>query len=310
MNAPTIRFPQPTQLKLSPAEPGEGRDPAADAGGSAPSSRPLDTSLRRDGRATPRRLGLGKPHPYGWTVGPIVLIALWSLGSITGFIDPRMLPAPWVALTTGFDLIREGRLQANLAVSAARAVSGLAIGVVAGVVLALVSGLSLTGGYLIDGLVQLKRAIPILAIIPLIILWVGIGETMKVTVIAATVFFPIYIHTHSALRAIDLKYVELAETLKLSRWAFIRHVVFPGALPGLMIGLRFGVTAAWLALVVVEQLNATSGIGYMVDLARSYAQTDVMLVGLVVYALLGLASDAAVRLLEKNTLSWRRTLAQ
>ncbi len=307
MNAPTVRLPQPT---LYTAHPGEGRDPAPDTAG------PVEASdagpLRRDAgkAAAPRRLGLGKPHPYGWTLGPIVLLALWSLGSVTGFIDPRMLPAPWVAVTTGFELIREGRLQSNLAVSALRAISGLAIGVVAGVLLALISGLSLMGGYLIDGMVQLKRAVPILAVIPLIILWVGIGETMKVTVIALTVFFPIYIHTHSALRAIDLKYVELAETLKLSRWTFIRHVVFPGALPGLMIGLRFGVTAAWLALVVVEQLNATSGIGYMVDLARSYAQTDVMLVGLVVYAILGLTSDAAVRLLEKKTLSWRRTLAQ
>jgi len=259
---------------------------------------------------SPRRLGLGKPLRYGWTVGPILLLVLWSIGSVNGFVDPRMLPAPWVAVTTGFRLIQEGRLQDNLAVSAARAGAGLAIGAVAGVVLALCSGLTLVGGYLIDGLVQIKRAVPILAVIPLIILWVGIGETMKVTVIAATVFFPIYIHTHSALRSIDIKYVELAETLKLGRWTFIRQVAFPGALPGLLIGLRFGVTAAWLALVVVEQLNATSGIGYMVDLARSYAQTDVMLVGLVVYALLGLTSDAAVRLLEKKTLSWRRTLAQ
>jgi sulfonate transport system permease protein len=260
--------------------------------------------------ASPRRLGLGKPLSYGWTLGPILLVGLWSLGSLTGAIDARMLPAPWVAVTTGVRLIQEGRLQENLAVSAGRAAAGLVLGVATGVVLALISGLSLVGGYVIDGLVQIKRAVPILAIIPLIILWVGIGETMKVTVIAATVFFPIYIHTHSALRSIDLKHVELAETLKLSRWDFIRHVVFPGALPGLLIGLRFGVTAAWLALVVVEQLNATSGIGYMIDLARSYAQTDVMLVGLVVYAILGLGSDAAVRLLEKRTLSWRRTLAQ
>ena len=292
MSSPTVRLPKPALLRL----------PLRKSARLAPVAEP---SVIR-----PRRLGLGKPLAYGWTFGPALLIAFWSIGSLTGFIDGRMLPAPWVAVTTGLDLIREGRLQENLAVSATRALAGLAIGVIVGVVLALASGLSLVGGYLIDGLVQIKRAVPILAVIPLIILWVGIGETMKVTVIALTVFFPIYIHTHSALRSIDLKYVELAETLKLSRWAFIRHVVFPGALPGLMIGLRFGVTAAWLALVVVEQLNATSGIGYMIDLARSYAQTDVMLVGLVVYAFLGLTSDAAVRFLEKKTLSWRRTLAQ
>jgi sulfonate transport system permease protein len=124
------------------------------------------------------------------------------------------------------------------------------------------------------------------------------------------VFFPVYIHTHSALRAIDIKQVELAETLGFSRLRFLRHVALGATLPGLLLGLRFGVTAAWLALVVVEQLNATSGIGYMVTLARNYAQSDVMLVGLVIYALLGLSSDAAVRLLERRVLSWRRTLAR
>jgi sulfonate transport system permease protein len=104
--------------------------------------------------------------------------------------------------------------------------------------------------------------------------------------------------------------VELAETLGLSPLAFVRHVVLPGALPGFMLGLRFGVMGAWLALVVVEQLNATSGIGYMINLARTYAQSDVILLGLVVYAILGVSSDAAVRLLERKVLSYRRTLAK
>jgi len=206
------------------------------------------------------------------------------------------------------DLLRAGRLQDNLAISAWRAMQGLVLGSVVGVVLALLSGLSLLGGYVIDGLVQLKRGIPVLALIPFMVLWFGIGETMKVGVIAITVFVPIYLHTHSALRSIDIRHVELAETLGLSRLQFVRHVVLPGALPGLLLGLRFGVTASWLALVVVEQLNATSGIGYMITLARNYAQTDVMLVGLIVYAVLGLGSDALVRLVQAHALGWRRTL--
>lgn len=265
---------------------------------------PAPTPQRRS-----RRLGLEAPLTWGWVIGPVLLLIYWSVLSLTGFLDNRILPAPWTALTTGIDLVRDGRLQQNLAVSAWRAAQGLSFGVLAGVSLALLSGLSLLGGYVIDGLVQLKRGIPVLALIPFMILWFGVGEAMKVTVIAVTVFAPIYIHTHSALRAIDLKQVELAETLGLGRWAFIRHVVLPGALPGLLLGLRFGVTAAWLALVVVEQLNATSGIGYMITLARNYAQTDVMLVGLVIYAVLGLASDAVVRLIQSRALVWRRTLA-
>lgn len=270
------------------------------------------TSLpRARQRLDPRqRLSLGEPARYGTLLGPALLLLYWSVLSATGWLDPRVLPAPWTAITTGVELIREGRLQENLAISAWRAMSGLGFGVAVGVTLALLSGLFLLGGYVIDGLVQIKRGIPILALIPFMILWLGIGEAMKITLIATAVFFPVYINTHNALRAIDIRHVELAETVRLSRWHFLRDVVVPGSLPGFLTGLRFGVTSAWLALVVVEQLNATSGIGYMVTLARNYAQTDVMLVGLVVYAILGFGSDALVRRLERRLLQWRRTFGR
>ncbi|HMI19074.1 MAG TPA: ABC transporter permease [Sphingomonas sp.] len=255
-----------------------------------------------------RPLGPGKPSRNGHLLGPGLLLLYWAVLSATGWLDPRTLPAPWTAVTAAAELLREGRLQTNLAVSAARAATGLLVGGAAGVLLAFLSGLSLLGGYVIDGIVQLKRGIPILALIPFMVLWFGIGEPMKVAVIAVAAFFPIYIQTHSALRAIDLRYVELAETLGLSRAQFLTRIIIPGALPGFLLGLRFGATAAWLALVVVEQLNATSGIGYMVTLARNYAQTDVMLVGLVVYALLGFGTDSVIRWGERHLLTWRRTL--
>lgn len=260
--------------------------------------------------APQQRLSPGDPARFGVLLGPALLLLYWCVLSVTGWLDPRVLPAPWTAITTAIELIREGRLQENLAISAWRALTGLGFGVAVGVALALLSGLSLLGGYVIDGLVQIKRGIPILALIPFMILWLGIGETMKIALIATAVFFPVYINTHNALRAIDIRNVELAETVRLSRWQFLRYVVVPGSLPGFLTGLRFGVTSSWLALVVVEQLNATSGIGYMVTLARNYAQTDVMLVGLVVYALLGFGSDALVRQLERRLLSWRRTLGR
>jgi sulfonate transport system permease protein len=257
-----------------------------------------------------RRLGLGEPLAFGPLLGPGLLLLYWCVFSYVGWLDPRILPSPWATLVTAQDLIADGRLPSNLAVSAVRAAEGLVFGVIAGLAVALISGLSRLGGYVFDSLVQMKRAIPTLALIPLVILWLGIGEPMKVTVIALSVFIPIYLQTHSALRGTELKYLELAETLNLSRWRFLRDVVLPGALPGFMLGLRFAVMGAWLALVVVEQLNATSGIGYMIDLARTYAQTDVIVVGLVVYALLGLSSDAAVRFAEARLIGWRRTLSQ
>ncbi|MER7800814.1 ABC transporter permease [Streptomyces parvulus] len=255
------------------------------------------------------RLGPGKPVRYGWAIGPVLLLALWAAGSGLGVFDVRSLPAPWTIASTARDLVDNGKLPSHLATSAQRALLGLLFGVAAGLLLALVSGLSRLGEAVLDGPVQIKRSVPSLALIPLLILWFGIGETMKVITIALGVFVPVYIHTHNGLRAIDSRYAELAETVRLGRLGFVRHVVLPGALPGFLLGMRFAVTGAWLALVVVEQVNATSGIGYMMELARTYGQTDVIIVGLVVYGLLGLASDALVRLVERRALSWRRTLA-
>jgi sulfonate transport system permease protein len=256
-----------------------------------------------------RRLGPGKPIKFGAVIGPVLLLVVWSIGSATGWLDPRVLSAPWTVVTTTGDLIADGRLQSNLWTSTQRAFAGLGLGVLLGTVLALLSGLSRFGEALLDGPIQIKRAIPSLALLPLLILWLGIGESMKVTTITLGVFVPIYIHTHNGLRTIDSRYVELAETVGLSRWEFIRRVVLPGALPGFLLGLRFAVTGAWLALVVVEQINSTSGIGYMMELARTYGQTDIIIVGLVLYGVLGLLSDGVVRLIQRRTLSWRRTLA-
>jgi sulfonate transport system permease protein len=256
-----------------------------------------------------RRLGPGRPIRYGAALGPLLLVGIWAAGSALGWIDERVLSAPWTVVTTGGDLIADGRLQSNLATSAQRAVLGLGFGIAAGLVLALISGLSRLGEAVLDGPIQIKRAIPSLALLPLLIVWFGIGESMKVITIALGVFVPIYIHTHNGLRTIDSRYVELAETVGLRRSAFIRRVVLPGALPGFLLGLRFAVTGAWLALVVVEQINSTSGIGYMMELARTYGQTDVIIVGLVLYGALGLVSDGAVRLIQRRALSWRRTLA-
>ncbi|MFF1253225.1 ABC transporter permease [Pseudarthrobacter sp. NPDC058329] len=264
---------------------------------------------RPDVRPTGRRLGPGRRRRLAWLLGPSALLALWTVLSATGLLDPRILSEPWTVVATAGELLADGRLQENLAISAQRAGLGLFFGIVVGALLALLSGLSRVGEALIDGPVQIKRAIPGLALIPLLILWFGIDETMKVLTITLGVFVPIYLQTHAGLRGIDLRYVELAQTVGLSRAAFIRKVVLPGALPGFFLGLRFAVTGAWVSLVVVEQINATSGIGYMMELARTYGQTNIIVLGLAVYGILGLLSDGAVRFFERKALSWQRTLA-
>ncbi|MFI9486155.1 ABC transporter permease [Promicromonospora sp. NPDC052451] len=261
-----------------------------------------------DVRPQVRRLGLRTPVPLAAGSGVALLLVVWAVGSATGLVDPRVLSAPWTVVTTGVGLAVDGNLLENLGVSLARAAQGLLWGVLAGVVLALVSGLSRAGEALLDGPIQVKRAVPNLALLPLLILWFGIGEEMKVITIALGVFIPVYIHTHNGLRSIDKRYVELAETLRLGRRQFITHVVLPGALPGFLLGLRFAVTGSLLALVVVEQVNGTAGIGYMMELARTYGQTEVIVVGLVVYGVLGYTADWSVRLLQRRALTWRRTL--
>ncbi len=255
-----------------------------------------------------RRLGPGKAIPFGYVIGPTLLLGIWFWGSAQGWIDPRVLSAPWTVATTAWDLWESGRLGPDLLVSTRRFALGLAFGVAAGLVLAVISGLSRWGEAIVDGPVQLKRSIPNLALLPLLLLWFGIDERMKIITIALGVLIPIYIHTHNGLRSIDGRYAELSETLRLGPASFIGRVVLPGALPGFFLGLRFAVTASWLSLVVVEQVNATSGIGYMMLLAGTYGQTDVIIVGLVLYGLLGLGSDLIVRLIQRRALSWRRTL--
>ena len=272
-------------------------------------SRPALTAGAEDVRPVRRRLGPGDPIRFGGLIGIAVLLLSWVVGSATGLLDERNLSAPWTVVETAGTLIENGRLQESLVTSGIRAAVGLGIGVLVGVVLAVISGLSRIGESLIDGPVQVKRSIPTLALIPLLILWLGIGEPMKVLTIALAVFVPIYIHTHNGLRTIEGRYAELAETLGVGRGEFIRHVVLPGAMPGFLLGLRFAVTSSLLALVVVEVINATSGIGHMITLASSYGQTDIIVVGLVVYALLGVTADGVVRLIERKALSWRRTLA-
>lgn len=304
---PKAHLAEPTAGTAGPhgsPDPHRSQDTPGGQGLQGPASAPPTTA-----RATRRRLGPGRSLPFGRLIGPVLVVAVWWGASAAGLLDPRILSGPDAVVSTAADLIRSGRLQDNVLISLQRAGLGLFFGVAAGVILAVSAGLSRTGEYLLDGPLQIKRAIPSLAMLPLLILWLGIGEQMKVTVIALGVAVNMYINTYSSLTGIDSRYVELAEGLDLSRPQFIRKVVVPGSLPGFFVGLRLGVTASWLGLIVVEQINATSGIGYMMFQAQQYAQSDVIIVGLVAYGIFGFASDAAVRAIERRALSWRRTLA-
>jgi sulfonate transport system permease protein len=260
-------------------------------------------------RAPPRPAGLQRAaHVAGRALGPLLVLALWWVASAQAWVSPILLPAPGTVWDAAIDLVTSGKLQENLGVSLARALTGLGIGIVVGATLALLTGLSKVGELLVDSNVQMIRSMPILALQPLVIVWFGIGEPTKILLVALAVTFPVYINTHAAIRSVDARFVELATTRGLGRLALVRHVVLPGALPGFLTGLRFATSISWLVLVVAEQINATAGIGYLMTQARTVARTDVIIVGLVVYALLGLVSDTIVRLVQRKALSWSSTL--
>ncbi|MEU8818296.1 ABC transporter permease [Actinoplanes sp. NPDC048796] len=266
------------------------------------------TDDKTDARVVRRRLGPGRRIRFAFWIGPLLALAVWSAGSATGVIQPAILSAPWDVAVAFEDQWANHDLLTNILSSLQRAVIGLSLGVVTGAVLAVISGLSRAGESVIDGPIQIKRSVPTLAIIPLLIAWFGIGQEMKIITIALISLIPIYVHTHNGLRGIDGKYAELAETIRIGRGDFIRHVVLPGALPGFLLGMRFAVTSSLLGLVVVEQYNAVAGIGHMISLAEQYGQTDVIVVGLVIYGVFGYCADSAVRLTARKVLAWRQTL--
>jgi sulfonate transport system permease protein len=269
---------------------------------------PAAERSRADSRVVRRRLGPGHRIRFAFWIGPILALALWSAGSASGVIKPAILSAPWDVVIAFEDQWVNHDLLGNILSSLERSAIGLTLGVVTGAVLAVVSGLSRFGESLIDGPIQIKRSVPTLAVIPLFIAWFGIGQEMKIITIALISLVPIYIHTHNGLRGIDGRYAELAETIGINRGEFVRHIVLPGALPGFLLGMRFAVTSSLLGLVVVEQYNAVAGIGHMITLAEQYGQTDVIVVGLVIYGVFGYCADSAVRLTARKVLSWRQTL--
>ncbi|MFF7654786.1 ABC transporter permease [Streptomyces sp. NPDC007983] len=241
------------------------------------------------------------------TTGPLFLLVLWQVCSATGVLPSDALASPGTIAGTASGLFQDGTLPHAMLVSVQRVLNGLLIGGVVGVGLALISGLSRLGEDLVDATVQMLRSIPWVGMIPLFIIWMGIGEAPKIALIALGVAFHLYLNVYAGIRGVDAQLIEAGNSLGLGRWGLIRHVVLPGALPGAMTGLRYSLATAWLALVFGETINADDGIGFLLNRAREFFQTDVIVVCLIVYAVLGLLADFIVRTLERLLLQWRPT---
>lgn len=236
---------------------------------------------------------------------PVAILCLWQVACSAHWFSATTLPSPTSVVGSFWQLIISNQLLPNLFVSLVRVVCGLACGIVVGTVLALAAALSRAGEDTIDPTLQMLRTLPHLALIPILILWFGIGETPKIVIIALGSMFPIYLNLFSAVRGADRKLVEAVSILGLSRVETVWHVILPSALPGFLVGLRQAFGVAWISLVVAEQINANAGIGFLVMNAREFLQTNIIFDGLIIYALLGLGTDQAVRALERRLLVWR-----
>ena len=238
-------------------------------------------------------------------MAPVVLLVCWQLASQTGLLSARILPAPSVIGQAGLSVLQSGQLGDALLVSGQRALIGFALGAALGIGLGVLAGLSRIGEYTVDPPLQMLRTIPLFGLIPLFIIWFGIGEEPKVYLIALGVAFPLYLNTFAGIRQLDPKLVELGEVLGLGRAERLRQLVIPGALPQILVGMRQSLGIAWLSLIVAEQINAGAGLGYIVNNAREFLRTDIVIFGLLVYGALGLVTDAIVRWFEKRALRWQ-----
>jgi sulfonate transport system permease protein len=267
-------------------------------------------TLRGARAATPRRrarsvvLGPRALQVIRW-LSPVALIVLWQVASSTGVLDEKTLASPVQLAGTARDLLESGQLQEAIRVSARRAAIGFLLGAGIAVVLGTVVGLSALGDAIVDPLVQMLRTLPLFGLVPLFIIWFGIKEEPKIYLVALFVIVPLYLNLVAALRSVDPDLQEVAKALRLTRSERLRHLYLPSVMPGVLVGLRQSLGMAWIALIVAEQVNAGAGLGYLINNARDFLQIDIIVVGLLCYAVLGLLTDSAVRLLERRALRWR-----
>lgn len=240
---------------------------------------------------------------------PLALVAAWWISTSGGWIDPSLLPGP-TALAEGFvHLWTEDNLLQHLGVSLSRALGGGVIGIFLGLVLGLIAGLSRLGEELYDSLIHMLRTIPFLALVPLFLVWFGIGETPKLLLIILATCFPMYLNVYAGVRNVDRKVIEAMKSFGLTGARLVIEVIIPLAMPSILTGLRFSLGVSVLVLVAAEQINTTVGLGYLLNTAQSYQQVDVILICIVIYSLLGLLADLIVKLFERILMPWRQGVA-
>lgn len=236
---------------------------------------------------------------------PLLIVTIWQFIGTMKFVSPLFLPTPAAILSTIGDLIVSKELSAHLVTSTGRVVLGFFIGGSLGLLFGCLTGLSRKAGYVIDPSVQLLRMIPHLAIAPLIILWFGFGEVSKIFIIANGAFFPLYLNTFMGIRNVDNKLFEVSRVLEFNRYKTLFNLILPASLPNIFLGLRLSLGVSWLGLVVAELLGSTKGIGFLINIGQQNSVTELIFVGIIIFAVVGKLVDSFVRVLERKFLSWR-----
>ncbi|WP_116313975.1 ABC transporter permease [Cupriavidus taiwanensis] len=240
-----------------------------------------------------------------WPV-PLALLLVWYVAARNAWIPPQVLPAPEDVARTLADLWQSGELQANLAISALRVASGFAVGLAGGLALGAAMGLSPTLRDYVYPTFKAFSQVPVLGWLPLLMLLVGIDEALKVILIAKAAFVPVALNTYKGIGSVPTRYLEVARVLQLTRWQTLSRVVLPAAAAPVWNGVRYGLTHAWLALVVVELLASSEGLGYMIVYGRQLFQLDMVLAAVVVVGVVGFALDKTLALAEGAVLRWRK----
>jgi sulfonate transport system permease protein len=235
---------------------------------------------------------------------PVAIIIAWQLASSAGWISSRIMPSPVDVAVAFWSTTISGQLPHDILVSAGRAFAGLLVGGSIGFLLGIANGVSRSSEQLTDTTLQMLRTIPHLAMIPLVILWFGIGEESKLFLTSLGVLFPVYLNTYHGVRNVDRDLLEMGRVYGMGNWTLFRKVIFPGALPSIFVGLRYALGIMWLTLIVSESIAASSGIGHMANNAREFMMTDVVVLALVIYAVLGKLADVVARGLERRALRW------
>lgn len=236
---------------------------------------------------------------------PIIILIIWQLAGVFGLVSKTVLPTPLDIFLAFQELIKTGELFGHVSISVFRAAAGFFIGGSLGIILGTIVGFSTRSEQYLDPSVQMLRTVPHLAVAPLFVLWFGFGETSKVLLIADGAFFPLYVNAFLGIRGVDSKLFDVARVLEFSKRKLITQLILPAALPNLLLGARLSLGVAWVSLVVAELVGSTEGIGYMIMDARQFSNTDIVFVGIIIFAFVGKFSDSLARLLEVKFLRWR-----